>query len=519
MSRSTTMTNLCLGLVLLISLTWPARADPPPIGAASLVTPLLPRKQCPPLPPPAEPVITVSSEGALRHGAHTVPPGTTIVIAAGTYAMTIADLTIRNARDHGVSIQGKDRPRLYNLHILDTGDQLVKVNPPGGGSGGGSKGGLLACSRLEYTTMAPDEYTKGISAHRTQGWGVRDNEWHRIRTPSNAPVPTILFWSGSRDTIVERNLLVDCYQGISFGNASHGSGDHHGGIVRNNVIHARLPHDAVIEMVHASGWLVAHNTALLQNPVSGLTWGMEARFRDSQGTFAHNLMNMTIWGDRDGAQGLLTGNLTRAAADWFVDASAGNLHLRVTASEAIDGAAPLAQVTDDMDGDRRPVGPAPDIGPNPGGPRYRRRPRGGAQHGPLRCGRLRPARHRKSAHPLGHRPRQPPAHRLPPPEIQPHRPYHLRTTDHTVTHSCPRKQIILSQSAAQAKNLPLIRAVGLVYPVSELGSLGLGIRHRCPLYRAAAISSRTHASSSTLSAASKPRRASPVPSRQSAQAA
>ena len=151
--------------------------------------------------------------------------------------VTIADLTIRNARDHGVSIQGVDRPTLYNLHIQDIGDQLVKVNP----AGDGSEGGLLACSRLAYTTTAPNEYTNGISAHQAQRWVVRDNEWYRIRTPGNAPVPTILFWSGSSDTVVERNLLVDCYQGITFGNASHGSGDHRGGIVRNNAFLPACP--------------------------------------------------------------------------------------------------------------------------------------------------------------------------------------------------------------------------------------------------------------------------------------
>lgn len=344
----------------------------------------------------------VSSEEALRDQAHLAAPGTTILISAGSYLMkryvhivnsgitlrsetgdrrdvildfggmqtghfgilvdaddvTIADLTIRNARDHGVSIQGNDRATLYNLHILDIGDQLVKVNP----AADGSEDGLLACSRLEYTTTAPDEYTNGISAHQAQRWVVRDNEWYRIRTPGNSPVPTILFWSGSSDTVVERNLLIDCYQGIAFGNASHGSGDHRGGIVRNNVIYASLPHDTVIEMVHARGWLVAHNTALLLNPVPDLTWGMEARFADSRGTFAYNLTNMRIWPDRDGAQGTLTGNATHAKTNWFVDAAAGNLHLSATATEAIDQAGPLSRVTDDLDGDRRPIGPAPDIG-------------------------------------------------------------------------------------------------------------------------------------------------------------
>jgi hypothetical protein len=357
---------------------------------------------CPPLPPPTEPIVTVSTESQLREQAYSAGSGTTILVEPGVYYMqdfvhvvhegitirgatgqrgdvildmggmatghfgilieaddvTIADLTIREASDHGVSIQGVDRPTLYNLHILDTGDQLVKVNP----LGDGSEDGLLACSRLEYTTTAPDEYTNGISAHDAHRWVVRDNEWFRIRTPGNTPVPTILFWSGSTDTVVERNLLVDCFQGISFGNSSHGSGDHFGGIVRNNMIYASLPHDVVIEMVHAEGWLVAHNTALLRNPVPDLGWGMEARFSDSQGVFAYNLTNLDIWPGRDGAQATLTGNLTDAEAGWFVGAETGDLHLVGTATRAIDQAVPLDEVTDDFDGDARPFGPASDVG-------------------------------------------------------------------------------------------------------------------------------------------------------------
>jgi hypothetical protein len=247
---------------------------------------------------------------------------------------------------------------LYNLHVIDIFDQLIKVNPVGDGS----EDGLLACSRLEYTTAAPNEYTNGISAHDAHRWVVRDNAWYRIRTPGNTPVPTILFWSGSSDTVVERNLLVDCYQGIAFGNASHGAGDHTGGVVRNNMIYASMIHDVVIEMVHATGWLVANNTALLLNPDGGLTWGMEARFADTSGTFAYNLTNMTIWGSRDGASGTLTGNLTSASSGWFVDPASADLHLAPSATSAIDAAATLGTVSDDYDGGSRPAGPAPDVG-------------------------------------------------------------------------------------------------------------------------------------------------------------
>ena len=346
--------------------------------------------------------MAVSTESALRYQAANAASGTTILVASGTYNLadtvqvlnnnitirsqtgnradvildaggmgtglthaiyidaddvTIANLTIRNAGEHGVSIQGNDRPTLYNLHIKDTGYQLIKVNP----LGDGSEDGLLACSRLEYATTSPDDYTNGISAHNAYRWVVRDNEWYRIRTPNNVPAPAILFWSGSSDTIVERNLLVNCFQGIAFGNSSHGPGDHTGGIVRNNFIYASMLHDSLIEMVHATGWLVANNTALLLNPDSGLTWGMEARFADTTGTFAYNLTNMSII-NRDGAGANLTGNVTNAASSWFINPSAGNLHLRLTATGAIDQAAALAQVSDDFDGDARPKGSAPDVG-------------------------------------------------------------------------------------------------------------------------------------------------------------
>ncbi len=373
--------------------------------AVGHVVPALPVQAggpCPALPAPTGAVVTVSSEAELRDQAHNAAAGTTIMIAAGVYNLqdfiyvvnggltlrgasgnrddvildfggmesghfgilveaddvTIADLTIRNAHDHGVSIQGRDRPTLYNLHIQDIGDQLVKVNP----YGDGSEDGLLACSRLEYTTSAPDSYTNGISAHQAHRWVVRDNEWYRIRGNEGYTGPAILFWGESSNTIVERNLLVNCYRGIAFGNPGQSGVNHTGGIVRNNFIYSEMENDVAVEMTHAQGWLVAHNTALLLGSPPDLTWGMEARYSESQGTFAYNLTNKDIWNDRDGASGVLTGNVTNAQESWFADAAAGDLHLLATAAVAIDQAATLAEVTDDYDGEARPIGPAPDVG-------------------------------------------------------------------------------------------------------------------------------------------------------------
>jgi hypothetical protein len=46
----------------------------------------------------------------------------------------------------------------------------------------------------------------------------------------------------------------------------------------------------------------------------------------------------------------------------FVDGANGDLHLLSTAVSVIDQAATLPAVTDDVDGDARPYGSAPDIG-------------------------------------------------------------------------------------------------------------------------------------------------------------
>jgi len=126
---------------------------------------------CSALAPPTGATVAVSTESGIREQAFNAAAGTTIIISSGTYFMsdyvhisndgvtlrgqtghrtdvildfggmttghegihvygddvTIADLTIRNSAICGVSIQGVDRPVLYNLHIIDINDQLVKV--------------------------------------------------------------------------------------------------------------------------------------------------------------------------------------------------------------------------------------------------------------------------------------------------------------------------------------------------------------------------------------------------------
>ena len=70
---------------------------------------------------------------------------------------------------------------------------------------------------------------------------------------------------------------------------------------------------------------------------------------------SHNLR------DRGGSA-QLDGNLENAPISLFVDGLNGDMHLRPTASLAIDQAGLVSEAIDDIDGDQRPIGTAADIG-------------------------------------------------------------------------------------------------------------------------------------------------------------
>ena len=144
-----------------------------------------------------------------------------VAISVSAPEVTVADLTISQVGFHGIQVRGESGASgvvIHRVHILDTGQQLIK-----GSKAEGSKpcrDGLVACSTLEYTDSAPSDYTNGVDIINGERWVVRDNILRRIRGPRAGGYrsgPTILFWGGSRDTIVERNWLVDCYRGIALG--------------------------------------------------------------------------------------------------------------------------------------------------------------------------------------------------------------------------------------------------------------------------------------------------------------
>ena len=140
----------------------------------------------PPLPAPSGRIVNVSTEPQLQQAFRSLTSDTTILIQPGTYRLTgtlhasgslnnvtvrgatnnrddvvllgpgmtdasvphgiwtgggvvritIANLTIRDFYNHCVILNGgTESPRLYNLRLLNAGQQIVKSNPDGAGGG------------------------------------------------------------------------------------------------------------------------------------------------------------------------------------------------------------------------------------------------------------------------------------------------------------------------------------------------------------------------------------------------
>ncbi len=370
---------------------------------------------------PAGNVVTVSSTPELQSAVSNLASGTTILIEDGVYDLTntlnirsvsdvairsasgnrdavelrgrgmanstygnvphvlaiydasdvlIADLTLRDAYYHLIQIHGEDDAdgvHLYNLHLVDSGEQFVKGSTAGN-PGPYADDGIVECSLFEYSDRARSDYTNGVDVLAGSGWIIRDNEFRNIRAPEGQLAgPAVLMWRNSLDTIVERNLFIECDRAIALGlsppdgNSRDGNTtyDHQGGVIRNNMIYREGSGDIGITVNYSRDVAIYHNT-VIQNGT--FPWGtIEYRFSSTSARIANNLTDGPIW-QRDGASGSIAGNITDATSDWFIDPGAGDLHLSAAAGDAIDTATAPSLVDDDFDGHIRPVGTAADIG-------------------------------------------------------------------------------------------------------------------------------------------------------------
>jgi hypothetical protein len=277
---------------------------------------------------------------------------------------TVQDVTLRRVSQHAVQIHGNREahsPRIRNVHILDTGEQMIKVSYDPDNPDLRSDNGVVENCLLEYSAgVGPQWYIGGVDAHNARNWQVRGNIFRGIRSPADdLAEPAIHFWSGSQDTLVEGNTIINCDRGIGFGLGDRG---HIGGIVCNNMIYHNAAADfgdVGISLESAANAQVYNNTVFQEHDYPN---AIEYRFSATSGVLiANNLTNKDI-APRDGASGTVSHNVTTAQASWFVNPAAGNLHLQSSIPAVVDQGQIIAGLTTDFDGDLRPLGPGIDIG-------------------------------------------------------------------------------------------------------------------------------------------------------------
>ena len=318
----------------------------------------------------------------------------TEVITVAASDVTIADLTIKRARTHAIHVVSSAsadtvNTLIYNVRIVDPGQQAIKINPSN--STFFADFGEVACSDMELTENGRMEvysyngscYTGGIDGHRARGWIVRDCTIEGFWCNLDLSEHGVHFWTGSRDTLVERNTFIDNARGVGFGLRESGNGrtysddpcpdangyvGHFGGIIRNNfffaadagLFNSQYGADTGIALWQACNAKVYHNTlAFTDTPFSAV----EYRFENTQADIINNLTTHNIL-KRPPASANLAGNLQQQALTIFTDSATGNLHLDKSATVAIDKGVFLAAglCDDDIDGDPRPSGKARDVG-------------------------------------------------------------------------------------------------------------------------------------------------------------
>lgn len=263
------------------------------------------------------------------------------LVSIGADDVTLIGLTLARSYGPAIHIVGAQRARMWGVTVEDAGGAGVQVSSSRGGY---ADDGLVACSHLTRATTCE----AGIDAVQAEGWRVADTTIDQ----AGCDEPAIRFWTGSKDTIIERNVVSDAPQGIVLGDVEYGEGDeriyedatcpdtplvgHYGGVVRNNVLF-----EAGVRVELACGTEIVHNT-LLGGTVGGA-------FSEAVG-IRNNLATVSL---ADGAT--VEGNL--ATADVTEDG-----HLEGNAA-AIDAGVTLAAglCDEDIDGDARDD-VAPDVG-------------------------------------------------------------------------------------------------------------------------------------------------------------
>ena len=288
--------------------------------------------------------------------------------------VTIADLTIQNIQCNGFKINSNTNVQkltIYNCiihNIWQRGIKGVKVPKANRQAIRPKNCRIQYClfyndrpKRLsdDPADIAKGNYVAGIDVMFAKSWIISDNVFVGIQGRTYEGRGAVFIWHDSQDCVIERNIIIDCDVGLQLGNPHRPNEIQYHCmrfIARNNFI-TRAP-EAGIVTVYTKDCKILNNT--IHDPESKLQRLLRIVFTNEGLLIANNLISGP--GIRNESESKITflNNLIKTVSDSFIDPARGNLHLKSTATEAIDKGLARTEVVEDIDGERREA--KPDIG-------------------------------------------------------------------------------------------------------------------------------------------------------------
>ena len=368
--------------------------------------------KAPPLPPPSGDIIRVATVDALFKAAETVKPGGTILLEDGQYFMpryfelhtdsvtlrsasgqrekvildgeksihgelagitactgvTIADLTIQNSKWNGFKINSDKNVQnltIYNCiihNIWQRGVKSVKIPETNREKIRPKNCRVQYClfyndHPKEYSDDPTDtgqtyrgNYIGGIDTMFAKGWIISDNVFTGIHGRTGEARACVFMWHHAEDCVIERNIIIDCDTGIALGNSSGigvGESSVHGTnmIVRNNFL-SRVPENGIIADY-------TKDCKILNNTIYDPGSKMQRLIRivnDNPGLFVtNNLLCGSSIRIESKSEIRVSNNVSGDYAAYFLNPSAGNLHLTDSAADAIGKGILLPEIQEDID--------------------------------------------------------------------------------------------------------------------------------------------------------------------------
>ena len=283
---------------------------------------------------------TAELEAALATAAVNPAATYTITLAAGTYTPTTG-LTIGTSGlilEGGGTLSGSGLASGALLTISGGNAALSGLTF--------ADGDVVIAAGADDGTIADCTFTgASLTGTACSGWTITGNSF--------SDTPAALTFSHAVALTFTENVILDCARALVLADVSSP-------LVRNNFIADNTPTGTTpaISLTDVTTAQIDNNSVYQAGTAAS---AIEYAGSGALGAIRNNLANRPITAT-GAATATLATNYTAAAAGWFRDVTAGDLHLAALRSAAVDAGTTIADLTVDIDGDTRPTGSAPDIG-------------------------------------------------------------------------------------------------------------------------------------------------------------